>query len=64
MREKVKKWYEQGLWTEDMVRRAQEKGVLTEAQVAEILGDVERSASSNTKRLDKLEESTEAIADL
>ena len=29
----------QGLWTADMVLRAQEKGVLTEAQAAEILGE-------------------------
>ena len=43
MHEKIKKWYEQGLWTEDMVRRAREKGVLTEAQVAEMLGNPQKN---------------------
>lgn len=37
MFEKIKKWYAQGLWTADMVRSAQEKGVLTEAQAEEII---------------------------
>ena len=38
MKEKIAKWYKQGLWTEVMVRNAEKKGVLTEADVAEILG--------------------------
>lgn len=38
MYEKIKKWYKQGLWTEEMVLNAVEKGVLTEEQSAEILG--------------------------
>ncbi len=37
MYEKIKKWYKQGLWTEEMVLNAIEKGVLTEEQAAEIL---------------------------
>lgn len=37
MFEKIKRWYEQGLWTETMVRNAVTKGVLTEAQAEEIL---------------------------
>jgi hypothetical protein len=37
MFEKIKKWYSQGLWTEDMVRNAKDKGVLTDKQVVEIL---------------------------
>lgn len=37
MFERIKKWYEQGLWTEQMVRNAVRKGVLTEAQAEEIL---------------------------
>ena len=36
---KIKKWYIQGLWTEEMVRNAVEKGVITEEQCAEILGE-------------------------
>ena len=38
MKEKIAKWYAQGLWTEDMVRQAVEKGVITEEEAAEILG--------------------------
>lgn len=37
MFEKIKKWYKQGLWTEQMVMNALSKGVLTEAQAEEIL---------------------------
>ena len=37
MFEKIKKWYQQGLWTVTMVQHAQEKGVLTAEQVIEIL---------------------------
>ena len=35
---KIKKWYEQGLWTEVMVQNAVNKGVLTADEAAEILG--------------------------
>ena len=38
MFEKIKKWYKQGLWTEKMVQNAVDKGVITEEQAAEILG--------------------------
>lgn len=37
MFEKIKKWYEQGLWTEEMVQTAADKGVITQAQVSEIM---------------------------
>ena len=37
MKEKIARWYAQGLWTEDMVRQAVEKGVITEAEAEEIL---------------------------
>ena len=37
MFDKIKKWYEQGLWTEQMVMNAFLKGVLTEEQMNEIL---------------------------
>lgn len=39
MKEKIKKWYKQGLWTEAMVLNAVSKGILTEDEVAEILGE-------------------------
>ena len=37
MYNKIKKWYEQGLWTEAMVKNAVAKGVLTEEQANDIL---------------------------
>ena len=37
MYEKIKKWYKQGLWTEEMVRNAVSKGVLTEEHAKTIL---------------------------
>ena len=37
MKEKIAKWYKQGLWTAAMVQNAVEKGILTEAEAAEIL---------------------------
>lgn len=39
MKEKIAKWYAQGLWSRDMVRSAVEKGVITEAEAEEILGE-------------------------
>ena len=33
---KIKKWYEQGLWTAQMVLQAHAKGVLTAAQLHEL----------------------------
>lgn len=37
MFEKIKRWYEAGLWTADMVMKAVEKGVITQDQAEEIL---------------------------
>lgn len=37
MKEKIAKWYKQGLWTEEMVLNAVKKGILTEDEAAEIL---------------------------
>ena len=37
MYEKIKKWYKQGLWTEEMVQNAVEKSVITAEEAAEIL---------------------------
>ena len=36
MFEKIKKWYKQGLWNEQMVFNAVEKGIITEEQYAEL----------------------------
>lgn len=37
MKEKIAKWYKQGLWTESMVMDAVEKGVITKDEAKEIL---------------------------
>ena len=38
MFERIKKWYSMGLWTEEMVQNAVDKGVITEEEYDEILG--------------------------
>ena len=37
MKEKIARWYGQGLWTEGMVLNAVKKGVITEGEAEEIL---------------------------
>ncbi len=37
MKEKIAKWYKQGLWTAAMVQNAVDKGILTADEAAEIL---------------------------
>lgn len=41
MKDKIAKWYKQGLWTEEMVCNAVDKGVLTADEAARILGQEE-----------------------
>ena len=38
MFEKISKWYKQGLWSDEMVRNAVEKGVITKEDYKEITG--------------------------
>lgn len=38
MKEKIEKWYRQGLWTAPMVYRAVEKGLITVDEYNEIVG--------------------------
>ena len=38
MKEKIAKWYRQGLWTQSMVEQAAAKGVLTPEEAARIVG--------------------------
>ena len=38
MKEKIAKWYKQGLWSEAMVRAAWEKGVISYDEYREIVG--------------------------
>jgi hypothetical protein len=37
MKDKIAKWYKQGLWTEEMVLNAVNKGILTADEATEIL---------------------------
>ena len=39
MKEKIAKWYKQGLWTEEMVLNAVSKGILTADEAAEIVAE-------------------------
>lgn len=39
MKDKIAKWYKQGLWTEEMVKQAWEKNILTEEEYLEIVGE-------------------------
>ncbi|WP_458397152.1 XkdX family protein [Anaerotignum sp.] len=39
MKNKIAKWYKQGLWSAEMVQNAVKKGILTEADAAEILNN-------------------------
>lgn len=39
MKNKIAKWYSMGLWSAEMVQNAVAKGILTEAEAAEILGN-------------------------
>ena len=37
MKEKISRWYKLGLWTENMVQDAVNKGIITEDEAAEIM---------------------------
>lgn len=37
MKEKIKKWYNQGIWSTKMVQNAVEKGVISVEEATEIL---------------------------
>lgn len=39
MKQRIKKWYEQGLWTKDMVKDAVKKDIITEDDYKEITGE-------------------------
>lgn len=39
MKEKIAKWYKQGLWTVNMVRNAVVKGIITEEDYYQIIGE-------------------------
>ena len=44
---KIKKWYDQGLWTKQMVANAVAKGKITAEQYAEITGEPYESGVQN-----------------
>ena len=37
--EKIKKWYDQGLWSKEQVKKAVAKGQITPAEYEEITGE-------------------------
>ena len=37
MKEKITKWFQQGLWTETMVQNAVTKGILTKTEATKII---------------------------
>ena len=39
MKNKIAKWYKQGLWSAEMVQNAVEKGILTADEAAEIMNN-------------------------
>lgn len=39
MKEKIAKWYKQGLWTAFMVQNAVQKGIITQEDYLEIVGE-------------------------
>ncbi len=39
MKEKIARWYKQGLWSKAMVKNAVKKGVLTAEDYTEIVGE-------------------------
>lgn len=39
MKEKIARWYKQGLWTAEMVKDAVDRGILTEDDYKEIVGE-------------------------
>lgn len=39
MKQKIFKWYKQGLWTAEMVANAVEKGIITAGDYTEITGE-------------------------
>ena len=41
MKEKIMKWYKQGLWTKAMLQNAVDKGVITIDEMNEIIGEKE-----------------------
>lgn len=38
MEEKIARWYRQGLWTAAMVKKAVDKGIITQTAYEEIVG--------------------------
>ena len=47
MKNKIAKWYKQGLWTDEKVWNAVDKGVLTKEKAREILGTEEAPADGS-----------------
>lgn len=41
MKEKIARWYKQKLWTAEMVQNAVQKGIITQGDYREIVGNEE-----------------------
>lgn len=39
MKDKIAKWYKQGLWSKEMVKNAADKGIITGEDYKEITGE-------------------------
>ena len=39
MKDRIEKWYKQGLWSETMLQNAVEKGVISDGEYTEIVGE-------------------------
>lgn len=59
--EKVKYYFDAGLWNANMVKTAVKKGVITKAQYTEITG-LEYDTSTNKTTAERTAEALEAIA--
>lgn len=59
--EKIKYYYEAGLWNAGMVKTAVKKGIITKAQYTEITG-LEYEVAANKTAAERTAEALEAIA--
>ena len=51
MYEKIKKWYQQGLWTQEMVANAVTKGIITQEQYESIINDTPAPSTPTAREL-------------
>ena len=54
MKEKIAKWYKQGLWDDEKVQNAVKKGVLTEEEAEEILAEPQKVADNGGNKNEEI----------